>query len=104
MEYRFLCTLKISKMRSIQGVVIFRHWHCWCDVFHRSWTEQREITILKRGWSGLRLRSMSENSDCDGNAWVRVTTDPSQGNTQGTLSHIVFFFFFFWGGFLRGKL
>jgi len=27
---------------------------------------------------------MSENSDCDGNTWVRVTTDPSQDNAQGT--------------------
>jgi hypothetical protein len=32
---------------------------------------------------------LSENSDCDGNAWARVTTDPSQGNAQGTLSHVV---------------
>jgi hypothetical protein len=33
--------------------------------------------------------NMTENSDGDGNAWVRVTTNPSQGNAQGTLSHVV---------------
>ena len=49
----------------------------------------RNRTDPDPGITSQTWKFMSENSDCDGNTWVRVTIDPLQGNTQGTLSHVV---------------
>src|SRR5277367_2387401 len=45
----------VSRMKSIQGVVIVRCWHCRCSVFIRSWEGQKEIVSWKKQWSGTVL-------------------------------------------------